>query len=150
MKIHRTTSDNDHFRQLVALLDQELAEIDGDDHAFYAQFNKTDQLKQCIVAYTADQPVGCGAIRAFGDDAVEIKRMYVLPECRGKGIATQILAELETWTAELGYLRCVLETGKRQPDAIHLYEKTGYRRIPNFGQYIGVDNSVCLEKRLRD
>jgi putative acetyltransferase len=60
-----------------------------------------------------------------------------------------VLSELESWAAELGYPKCVLETGKRQPEAIALYEKQGYQRIPNYGQYIGVENSVCFEKVLK-
>ena len=74
--------------------------------------------------------------------------MYVLTTQRGKGIASQLLQTLETWAKELGNTRCVLETGIRQPEAIALYEKNGYRRIPNYGQYKGIKNSVCFEKLL--
>jgi len=74
--------------------------------------------------------------------------MYTLPGSRGKGIASQVLAELERWAAELSYEKCLLETGKRQPEAIALYKKRGYRLIPNYGQYAGVENSVCFEKIL--
>lgn len=144
----RTDSDNGDFVSLVRLLDAELAVLDGEDHAFYAQFNKIGKLKQVVVAYIDDMPVGCGAIKAFDDMAMEVKRMYVLTEYRNKGIASRVLAELEVWARELSYLKCVLETGKRQPDAIALYTKSGYRSIPNYGQYIGVENSVCFEKTL--
>jgi len=74
--------------------------------------------------------------------------MYTLPDSRGKGVASLILAELERWAAELSYGKCVLETGKRQPEAIGLYKKRGYQLIPNYGQYTGVENSVCFEKVL--
>jgi GNAT superfamily N-acetyltransferase len=74
--------------------------------------------------------------------------MYTRPGARGKGIASLVLAELERWAGELSYGRCVLETGKRQPEAIALYKKRGYTSIPNYGQYIGVDNSVCFEKEI--
>jgi GNAT superfamily N-acetyltransferase len=74
--------------------------------------------------------------------------MFVLPEYRGKGIAGAVLAELETWAADLGYARCILETGQMQPEAIRLYLKSGYAIIPNYGQYAGVENSVCMEKIL--
>jgi len=77
---------------------------------------------------------------------MEMKRMYTVPAFRGKGIATMVLRELEKWAAELSYMKCVLETGKRQPEAIDLYKKNGYKIIPNYGQYIGVENSVCFEK----
>lgn len=142
----RTTSEHPDFQALVRLLDQELAVLDGDDHAFYAQFNKLKNITEAVVAYWDHQPVGCGAFRAFDPETVEIKRMFVQPAFRGQGIAGRVLSELETWASELGFARCVLETGQKQPEAIRLYQKSGYARIPNFGQYVGVDNSVCMEK----
>jgi putative acetyltransferase len=148
MKLVRTTSDNPDFQQLVRQLDAVLAELDGDDHEFYAQFNKTSMLKHAVVAYDGTLPVGCGAVKEFSADAMEVKRMYTLPEQRNKGIAKEVLSELEKWTAELGYKKCVLETGKRQPDAIGLYKKQGYKSIPNYGQYVGMENSVCFEKNI--
>ncbi len=126
----RTDSDNKDFIALVKLLDAELAALDGEEHAFYAQLNKTDNIKQVIVAYENDKPVSCGAIREYSPTITEVKRMYTLPEHRGKGIATKILADLEQWASELTYQKCILETGKRQPDAITLYKKNGYKIIP--------------------
>jgi GNAT superfamily N-acetyltransferase len=79
---------------------------------------------------------------------MEIKRMYVTPASRKKGIATMILCELETWAAELSYENCILETGIKQPEAIELYKKNGYTVIPNYGQYAGVQTSVCFEKSI--
>lgn len=148
MEIRRTDSTSADFIFLVRFLDAELAERDGTEHAFYHQFNKVDSLKQVVVAYENVKPVSCGAIKAFENDTMEVKRMYTLPEMRGKGAATVVLRELERWAKELGKKKCVLETGVRQPEAIALYEKNGYMRIPNYGQYIGVANSVCFEKRV--
>lgn len=145
----RTTSENPDFQNLVALLDRDLAVRDGDDHAFYAQFNKIDMIRHAVVCYEDGIPVGCGAIKSFGDDAMEVKRMYTLPEKRGLGIASKILTELESWAAELGISRLVLETGTQQPEAIALYSKSGYARTENYGQYAGVDNSLCFEKILK-
>jgi GNAT superfamily N-acetyltransferase len=79
---------------------------------------------------------------------MEVKRMFTRPEWRGRGLAVKVLNELEVWAAEMGYTRCVLETGTRQPYAIALYRKAGYVQIPNYGQYEGVENSVCFEKWL--
>jgi len=145
----RTDSDHTDFRQLVALLDQDLAVRDGDDHAFYAQFNKVDAIKEVIVAYQNDVPVGCGAIKPFSATEAEVKRMYVHPDYRKRGIAAKIVTELENWATEIGFSATVLETGKKQPEAIALYQKIGYQITPNYGQYIGVDNSVCMIKPLR-
>ncbi|QEC68164.1 GNAT family N-acetyltransferase [Panacibacter ginsenosidivorans] len=144
----RTDSVNTDFITLVKELDTYLAIIDGEEHAFYNQFNKITSLKHAIVAYENGVPVGCGAIKEFAPDTVEVKRMYVLPEQRGKGIASKVLAELERWAKELNYSKCVLETGKKQPEAISLYNKSGYVNIPNYGQYLNVENSICFEKKL--
>jgi len=148
IKIARTNSDDQDFIKLVKQLDDYLAELDGEEHAFYNQLNKIDKLKHVIVAYENSEPVGCGAMREYSPEKMEVKRMYTLPEHRGKGIATTILTELETWAAELSYTKCVLETGKRQPEAIGLYKKNGYTIIPNYGKYVQMDNSVCFEKEL--
>ncbi|KMQ58703.1 GNAT family acetyltransferase [Chryseobacterium angstadtii] len=146
MTIKRTDSSDIDFQNLVKFLDADLAVSDGEDHAFYHQFNSIDLLKNCMVIYSEGTAVGCGAFKPFSDNTAEIKRMYTHPENRGKGYASKILGELEIWAKEEGYNKCVLETGVKQPDAIRLYEKNGYYRIPNYGQYIGVDNSVCFEK----
>ncbi|HMQ47192.1 MAG TPA: GNAT family N-acetyltransferase [Saprospiraceae bacterium] len=146
VEILRTSSEHPDFQSLVRLLDAELAERDGEDNAFYAQYNKIDLIRHAIVAYQDGQAIGCGAIKTFDEKAVEVKRMFTLPAMRGLGIARIILSELEKWAAELSYEKCVLETGKRQPEAIALYLKQGYSIIPNYGQYIGIENSVCFEK----
>jgi GNAT superfamily N-acetyltransferase len=148
IKIVRTNSDDADFRDLVRLLDSELGEIDGSEHAFYSQFNKTDKIKHVVVAYDGVIPAGCGAIKEYDDTTFEVKRMFVLPGYRNKGFGSIILKELEEWAKNLSCNRCLLETGKRQPDAIALYTKNGYVQIPNYGQYAGVENSVCLEKYL--
>ena len=149
IRIVRTDCYDQDFLDLVRALDSELAIIDGEEHSFYSQFNKIDNIKYTVIAYQDDEPIGCGAIKDYGGEAMEIKRMYVSPGNRNKGIASRILSELESWAGELNYAKCILETGIRQPDAIRLYEKNGYQQIPNWGQYIGVENSVCFEKMIR-
>lgn len=148
IKIIRTNSENQDFKDLVKLLDADLSVRDGDDHPFYDQFNKIDSIKYVLVAYENDIPLGCGALKEFTQKNVEIKRMFTLPESRGKGIASKIMSELEKWATELNYSKCILETGVKQPEAIALYEKLGYSRMPNYGQYSGVENSLCFEKKI--
>jgi putative acetyltransferase len=148
MEILRTDSTNKDFVYLVSLLDKDLAERDGQDHSFYAQFNKIVVIKNVIVLYKNGQPVACGAIKTFDKQSMEVKRMFTLPEYRGKGLASIVLNALEIWTKESGYIKCVLETGKRQPEAIALYKKSGYSIIPNYDQYAGIANSVCFVKLL--
>ena len=149
MKTIRTDSNNMDFINLVKSLDTELAERDGRDHSFYSQFNKIDKIKYAVVLYDDNIPVGCGAIKEYAPDTMEIKRMYTLPASRGKGIASEILSELQKWATELLFKKCILETGKRQPEAIELYKKNGYKLMPNYGQYAGVENSVCFEKEMK-
>ena len=136
------------FQALVTKLDAELAIRDGDDHAFYHQFNGIDVLNHVIVAYDKGHPVGCGAFKARNKQQVEIKRMFVLTAARKKGCATAILTALETWAAKEGFIEAILETGKAQIEALSFYTKQGYTVIPNFAPYVGVKNSVCFSRSL--
>lgn len=149
LTIIRTSSDHPDFKGLVHLLDEDLAIRDGDDHAFYHQFNSIASIRYALVAYEEEVPVACGAIKLYDPQSMEVKRMYTHPDHRKKGIASAVLSELEQWAAELGISRCVLETGINQPEAIAMYHRCGYQRIPNYGQYAGVENSVCFEKRVK-
>ncbi|TKC63903.1 GNAT family N-acetyltransferase [Pedobacter hiemivivus] len=144
----RTDSTNQDFIDLVKLLDKDLAVRDGEEHSFYAQFNKIDLIENVVVAYENEKAVGCGAFKYFDDLTAEIKRMYVLETARGKKVASKVLIELEAWAKEMAFNKTILETGIRQPEAIGLYGKMGYAIIPNYGQYEGVENSVCFEKAL--
>ncbi|MDG2432140.1 GNAT family N-acetyltransferase [Flavobacterium sp.] len=146
--IVRTTADNPDFIHLIQALDRDIAIRDGEEHTFYAQFNKTDHIKHVLVAYEDDQALGCGAFKLYQDATAEIKRMYVAPEGRGKGIATQILIHLQQWAAENHFTNCILETGQRYPEAIALYLKNGFEIGDNYGQYIGIKDSVCFQKKI--
>jgi GNAT superfamily N-acetyltransferase len=148
MKFLRKTGADSDFAGLVSHLDAYLADKDGRDHDFYNQFNGISGINYALVYYFGEKPVACGAIKEYGNDAMEVKRMFTLPEYRGKGIACNLLAELESWATELGAKRVVLETGKKQVEAVRLYERSGYCRIPNYGQYVGIENSICFEKLL--
>lgn len=149
IEIIRTDSDNADFRYLVSLLDRDLKIRDGEEHSFYAQFNKLDKINHVIVAYKESKPVGSGALRAYTTDSAEVKRMFVDPQYRGQGIAKYVLAELEAWAKELNFSSCILETGKKQPEAIGLYQKGGYIVFPNYGQYENIENSLCMRKELK-
>ena len=146
--IVRTNSENQDFIGLVRLLDAELAQRDGNEHSFYAQYNTIDRLTHVIVAYVNEKPIGCGALKEYSPGTMEVKRIFTIRENRGKGIGVRVLNELETWASEMHYSKLILETGKRQPEAIGLYKKNGYMIIPNYGQYADIENSVCFEKRI--
>jgi GNAT superfamily N-acetyltransferase len=96
-----------------------------------------------------NKPIGSGAFREYDLKRIEIKRMFVHPEYRSKGIGLDILNGLELWPSELNYSECILETGKKHPEAIKLYTKAGYQIIENYGQYENIENSVCMEKTIR-
>ncbi|SEN09464.1 Acetyltransferase (GNAT) family protein [Chryseobacterium taichungense] len=148
MILKRTDSTNKDFQSLVKLLDADLAVRNGEAQAFFDQFNKLDTIKNCIVVYINEVPAACGAFKKFDEETIEIKRMYTHPDFRKRGLATTIVEELETWGKELNYTKAVLETSLGQNEALSVYEKSGYVRIPNYGQYIGIDKSVCYEKVL--
>ena len=148
IQVVKTDSSNKDFIALVTELDKDLAIRDGDEHSFYAQYNAIAAIKYAVVLYDDEVPVACGAIKQFDNESVEVKRMFVPSNYRGKGYATIVLDALENWALQLGYKNLVLETGLKQPEAISLYEKNGFSVIPNYGQYIGIENSVCFNKKL--
>ena len=148
IKIIRTNSKNKDFINLVRELDAYLKITDEDEHDFYNQFNNTDVLKNIVVIYDDKIAVGCGAIKKFDETSAEVKRMFVSLEKRGSGVAQKILQELEICAKELGYQKCMLETGIRQVEAVKFYKKCEYQVIPNYGQYQGMENSICFEKQL--
>ena len=149
IQVIRVNSKNQDFIHLVQLLDAELAIRDGDDHPFYDQFNKIDHIQHAVILYSNGLALSCGALKQLETKVMEVKRMFTAPEGRKKSYASKVLTELEHWARELGYEKCRLETGIMQPEAIQLYTKMGYHRIPNYGQYAGVANSVCFEKKLK-
>jgi GNAT superfamily N-acetyltransferase len=144
----RTTSDHADFQNLVVQLDAYLRVIDGEDHAFYSQFNTSNLLKNALIAYEKNIPIGIGAYKEYDTETIEIKRMFTFPEQRGKGIAKTILTELENWAREEKYTNAILETGVELKVAISLYQKMGYQVIENYGQYSGVEKSICMKKNL--
>jgi putative acetyltransferase len=144
----KTDASNLDYKNLIVKLDAYLVITDEDEHEFYNQFNSSDAIKHVMVLLENQIAIGCGAIKKYENNTWEIKRMFIEPEARGKGLATQLLKQLEQWAVELGVKTLILETGKRQTEAIALYHKNAYQVIPNFGQYVGVANSVCFEKKL--
>ncbi|EFK56310.1 GNAT family N-acetyltransferase [Sphingobacterium spiritivorum] len=146
--IKRTDSDSLDFQKLVLELDKDLAIKNGETNSFFAQHNKIDLIRHVVVAYEADRAVGCGAIKEYRNGIMEVKRMFVPIEMRGKGIAGKILNELQIWAKELGYSKCILETGDKMIEAIGLYKKHHFKIIPNYGQYANIESSVCFEKEI--
>ena len=146
IRLIRTTSANKDFIDLVKVLDAYLKITDGDEHEFYNQFNSIEALKNVVVAYDNDTPIGCGAFKPYDKTTVEIKRMFVSSSKRVNGVGKLILKNLEDWSKLMGYISCVLETGKRQIEAVNFYKKCGYTEISKYGQYKDMENSLCFKK----
>jgi putative acetyltransferase len=146
--LQRTTSSSPDFRLLIPLLDKELADQYGELQSVYDQYNHIIDINTVIIAYRGDTPVGCGCFKQIDEHSVEIKRMFVKPAERGQGIASAILSGLELWAWEDGFSNTLLETGDKQHEAIALYQKLGYITIPNYGQYAGMESSICMKKQL--
>ena len=146
--IERTHKDDPRFLTLVTQLDHDLSGRYDDGNAFYAPFNTLVKITAVVLVVEDGEAVACGAFKPFGKDGVEIKRVFVKPAFRGRGFSKRVMAELESWAAEEGYLKAILETGINQQEAVSLYEGIGYRRIENFEPYVGLEGSLCYEKRL--
>jgi GNAT superfamily N-acetyltransferase len=148
MKLIRTTSLNPDFQKLTTLFDEYLIDIDGDEKDFFAHYNQI-YLENVIICYENTIPVGCGAFKNHPDKKAEIKRIFVHPDHRGKAIATNILTELEAWATQLQHSEAILETSIKLDNAIALYRKFGYEISEQYGQYIGVESSLCMKKTLK-
>jgi GNAT superfamily N-acetyltransferase len=145
--LHRTTTDDPGFRELVRALDADLWARYGVQEEPYAAHNVVT-IDTALLAIVDEQPIGCGCFRHHHDGTVELKRMFVAPALRGKGVGAAIVAGLEAWARELGFTDAILETGLGQPEAIALYKKCGYTTIPNYPPYDRLPNSTCMTKRL--
>ena len=145
IQLIRANSEHPDFINLVKQLDAYLKITDGDEHDFYNQYNNIDVLEHVVIAYSNHLPIGCGAIKTFNKDTVEIKRMFTSIESRGQGVASQILKALENWARELNYSACLLETGIRQVEAVAFYKRSNYSIIENYGPYKNVNNSLCFK-----
>jgi GNAT superfamily N-acetyltransferase len=147
IEIRRTTNDHPDFASLVAGLDADLWARYGEVQGQYAPLNIL-QVDTAVVAYLDRTPAGCGCFKRFDETSVELKRVYVPPALRGRGVARAIVASLEDWARELGIRTMILETGNLQHEAIALYGKLGYERTAPFPPYCDMPASICMRKHL--
>ena len=148
LKISKTTSENSDFITLIAALDKSLWERYPELKTNYWGNNILELNPNVVVIYLDDNPVACGCFKKYDKNTIEIKRMFVSPEARGMGLAQNILRELELWAHDLGYSFSVLETLYKQKEAIALYQKTGYNIVDNYEPYVGLKNSICMQKQI--
>src|SRR6218665_734922 len=147
-ELKRTDNQHPDFLYLIPLLDQDLRSRYLDLQDTYDKHNVVVNVDTVVVAYVDGQPAGCGCFKQSGEQAVEMKRMYVKPEFRRRGVSSSVLIELEKWAGEMGYREAVLETGNKQEEAIAMYEKYGYAVIPNYPPYENMVTSICMHKLL--
>jgi putative acetyltransferase len=147
-QLKRTTSADPDFRVLVAELDHDLRIRNGEMMDIYDQHNIIEAIDTVVIAYIDGKASACGCFKPFDNNAVEVKRMFVQPPARGKGLSKQVLQELENWARDLGFAYTVLETGNKQVEALSLYPKAGYQEIPLYGPYVNLPDSICFRKKL--
>ena len=152
MDIRRSTLASPDASRLIAALNAELAKMfpePGATHFSLSASQVADGDGAFLIAYIGDEAVACGAVRRLDETTAELKRMYVDPSVRGRGIGRALVEALEREALHLGATRIVLETGTRLASAIRLYERAGYTRIPLYGEYVSSpDTSVCFGKSL--
>ena len=148
MEIEFTNGEDPRFIELCRRLDQALDEAVGGhtQREEYDQYNGVDATFRAALFLDKDNPVACGSYKRLSADTAEIKRVFTREDFRGQGLAVKIIGELEKDAASNGYRFLVLETGKPLTAAIRLYEKLGYERIPNYGQYSCMPLSICMRK----
>jgi putative acetyltransferase len=149
VEIVRCTTAAPEFQSLVHGLDAELRERYGDVQDLYSPLNKVVEIETAVVAFDAERtPLGCGCFKQHAPGIIELKRMYVAPQSRGRRIGAHIVAALEDWARTLGYTSAVLETGNLQHEAVALYTRCGYVRTENFPPYDALPASICMRKDL--
>ena len=146
--IKKVTYDNKDLISLINELDQELRDNFEDLQDTYDQFNSLKPLSYIIIYYENEEAIACGSFKEYTNEIIEIKRMFVSKSNRGKGLSKLILNSLEDEARRRGFIKSRLETGDKLLTAISLYEKSGYNRIENYDQYIGMKTSFCFEKNL--
>lgn len=145
-----TDGDNKNFAYLCKKLDFALDELVGGNikRSQYIQYNQRDSIHDVIVVYRDKKPVACGSFKMYDEEHAEIKRVYVDTDCNGIGLGAEIVRRLEAKAKMKGFKWCILETGEPLQAACHLYQKLGYKVIPNYGQYANMPDSICMERKI--
>jgi GNAT superfamily N-acetyltransferase len=149
LEIKEVTPVDRDLHALIEKLDEDLLRRYPAQGIFGVDFSdpKVKEMTFCV-AFMDGKPAGCGGLRPLGDGVAELKRMYVEPEYRGRGVASVIVKYIEGKAVERGFVLMKLETGPKQPEAIGLYSKHGYKHIEAYGEYAGCVHSFCMEKEL--
>ncbi|WP_158588715.1 MULTISPECIES: GNAT family N-acetyltransferase [unclassified Butyrivibrio] len=114
----------------------------------FVPYNNSDAIPDVLIAYSDDSAVACAGLKRYSDSDVEIKRVWVEPEYRGRHIAQDIMKYIEDKARELGYKRTILQTREIMEDAVGLYTKLGYSKIEKYPPYDNLSGAVCMAKEL--
>ncbi len=139
-----------HLLSLAEQLDAFFYARYGEATLKYSWYHDMSKLACAAVAYLEDKPIGCCCWKPMDAATAEIKRMFVQPECRRRGVAMQLIAQIEAHAAASGCHRAVLETGADMDGAIAAYERMGYQRCTGFGDFVNDTGVVCMEKEIFD
>ena len=152
IEIRQVKSDDSDFVGLCGELDAFLnIAIGGEEkREKYKKFNHLDTMDCVVIAYEKEKAVGCGALRKYSGDEVEVKRVFVREEYRGQNIGGLLLEHLIVQAKESGYQRMILETGEFLASSVRLYARYGFERISNYGQYKNMSESLCMGRSLRE
>lgn len=150
MQLLRTSNQDEQFVALTRQLDDELRQRYGELQDLYAPHNRLDRIDTALLGVAEGQAVACGCFKRLDAQRAEVKRMFVHPQWRRRGYSEQLLRALEAWARELGVQQLLLETGRRQPEAIALYHKLGFTPIAGYGPYVSLGNSLCMAKSLAE
>ena len=150
MDFRRTDGKNKDFVENCKLLDMDLDRRVGKKikRDKYRKYNQLDEIKEAIVVYENNKAIGGGAIRKYDAENIELKRVFVHTEYQGQGIGTKLVSLLIEWAIELGYQRIILETGELLAESCAVYKKLGFKKIPNYGPYVNMPESLCMAKDL--
>ncbi|MDK2966048.1 GNAT family N-acetyltransferase [Lacrimispora sp.] len=150
LEFRDTNGEDPDFAMLCGKLDRALDEIVGIQYqrSKYDKFNQRDSIHDVVVAYHEGEPVACGAFKLFDENHAEIKRVFVDPSHRHMGLGAELIRRLEAKAKMSGYRWCILETGRMLEAAYAMYKKAGYQMIPNYGQYEGMEDSICMEHKI--
>jgi putative acetyltransferase len=152
INVVRSLASNKDFRYLIELLDRDLWGRYPKTQGKYDVLNIIPDECEVVIAYEKEKAIGCACLRTIENDIdkIELKRMFVSNEYRSRGVGRKIISELEKIALEKGKKAIILSTGINQAEAVHLYEKCGYEKTELFGKYIGMDDSICMKKVIKN
>lgn len=148
LELRLVPAEDKRFRQLVRELDEDLIARFGDSARAYQQYNGLEHIVTACVVIKNGQAVACGAFQELTEDTAELKRIFVKPEFRGKGLGRQVVEALELQALWQGYLYTALSTGRGMKQAISLYRRLGYKDSEPWGPYVGDRACICLSKEI--